>query len=267
MSRPPARADPPGSRSGSLGIGEALRRRRETLNVSIEQVYEQIRIPIASLRALEEERFESFPAIQYTRGFLRSYAEFLDLDPRPLLDQLGTAVGGDRKPELIARSGEVPIRPAVPPSPLRRLVRWGLLAVAVLFGVVVYVGYREIRAFYATPVEVQQPVGFPPAEVAAEAAPELPLPAPAAVDGVRLALRAGDVSWLRVVADDRRVFEGFVRPGESRVWDARQTLSVIIGNAAAVSVHVNGRDLGTLGGPGEVVRRTFTSAQTAPAPP
>jgi hypothetical protein len=87
------------------------------------------------------------------------------------------------------------------------------------------------------------------------------------VDGVRLELHAADVSWLRVVADDRRVFEGFIRPGESWVWEARQTLSVIIGNASAVSLQVNGRHVGTLGRPGEVVRRTFTGGETTPAPP
>jgi hypothetical protein len=272
MSRPHVRTNASETRPGLLGIGDALRRRREALDISLEQVHDRIRIPVASLRDLEDERFDAFAAPQYAKGFLRSYAEFLDLDPQPLIDRLGTVLGGDRKPELIARSGEVPIRPAAPPSPLRRLVRWGLLALVVLFGVVAYVGYREIRAFYATPVVTQEPVVMTPERpardpVAAELSPQLPPPPPQPVNGVRLALHAADVSWLRVVADDRRVFEGFVRPGESKVWDGKQTVSVVIGNASAVTVVVNGRDLGALGGPGEVVRRTFTSAQTAPSVP
>ncbi|MDR5697890.1 MAG: DUF4115 domain-containing protein [Armatimonadota bacterium] len=272
MSRPAARTDAREARPGPLGIGETLRRRRESLNVSLEQVHERIRIPVASLRALEEERFEVFAAAQYAKGFLRSYAAFLDLDPQPLLERLSTVVRADRKPELVARSGEVPIRPAAPPSPLRRVLRWAVAVLVVLFGVVAYVGYREIRAFYATPIPTPEPLAATPVPtvpqpVAAEPSPELPPPTPATVDGVRLVARAADVSWLRVVADGRRVFEGFIRPGESQVWEAQQTLNIVIGNASAVALEVNGRQMGTLGGPGEVVRRTFTIGEVAPVLP
>jgi hypothetical protein len=75
---------------------------------------------------------------------------------------------------------------------------------------------------------------------------------------VRMVLSAEDLSWLRVVADGRRVFEGFLRAGEQREWEATSTLQVVIGNAGGVRVQVNGQDLGFLGAPGEVVRRTFT---------
>jgi hypothetical protein len=70
-------------------------------------------------------------------------------------------------------------------------------------------------------------------------------------------LVADEVSWIRILADDRRAFEGFLRRGERKEWTARRRIHVVLGNAGGVRVEVNGRDLGRLGGPGEVVRRTF----------
>lgn len=73
-------------------IGETLREARERRGLTIEQVAQETRISARFVEALEEERFEELPAPVYVRGFLRSYANFLRIDPQPLLDQL---VGGE----------------------------------------------------------------------------------------------------------------------------------------------------------------------------
>lgn len=249
---------------GLRGVGEALRSRREALGLALEQVYAQLKIPVRYLRALEEERFDVFDAPQYAKGFVRSYAEFLGLDPEPLVAEVGRVLGGSRKLGLVAPSGEVPIRPAAPPARWKRWLAWAALAAAAGILMVGYVGYQQLRAFYTatTPPPVERPT--PQAEPAPEpprepaASPRLPL-AIAGEPTVRLVLTAEDVSWLRVVADGRRVFEGFVRTGERREWEAQDTLSVVIGNAGGVRVQVNQEDLGVLGAPGEVIRRTFSA--------
>ncbi len=75
---------------------------------------------------------------------------------------------------------------------------------------------------------------------------------------LQVAVEATDRSWIRTVADGVTVFEGYVNPGDHQVWQARHELMIRIGNAAAVVVSVNGRSLGRLGMPGQVVVRTFT---------
>jgi cytoskeleton protein RodZ len=75
------------------GIGEALRSTRERKGLSIDQVAQETRISPRFLEALEAEQFNELPAPVYVRGFLRSYANFLQLEPQPLLDQL---VGGQQ---------------------------------------------------------------------------------------------------------------------------------------------------------------------------
>lgn len=249
-----------GGGAGTLRVGEVLRTRREALGLSLEQVHAQLRIPARWLRAIEEEHFEVFDSPQYAKGFVRSYAEFLGLEAEPLVQAVAARVGPGPKPQLVAPSGDVPIRPVAPPSRLRRVLAWAVLAAAAGLLWLGYVGYRQLRAFYATgePAPAASPLVPSGEEPQALPSPALPPPAMASETAVRVVLAAEDVSWLRVVADGRRVFEGFIRAGERREWEASESLHVIIGNAGGVRVQVNGRDLGLLGAPGEVVRRTFT---------
>ena len=69
-------------------IGLTLHNARTQRRLSIEQVAQDTRISARFLEALEAERFDSLPAPVYVRGFLRSYASYLRLDPTPLLAQL-----------------------------------------------------------------------------------------------------------------------------------------------------------------------------------
>ncbi len=246
------------------GVGELLRNRREALGLALEQVHGSLRIPVRFLMAIEEERWDLFDVPQYAKGFVRSYANFLGLDPEPLVAEVSRILSS-RHLQLVAPSGQVPIQPAAPAPGWKR---WLVLAVAVLVAGVLtvgYVGYHQLRAFYTTSAPSQ---GSPTPQVKnvaerpleSTASPQFPLAVPGEPT-LRVTLAAEDVSWLRVVADGRRVFEGFIRTGERREWEAQHTLSVVIGNAGGVRVRVNQQDLGILGAPGEVVRRTFSASQ------
>jgi len=74
------------------GIGETLRSNRERKGLSIDQVAQDTRISPRFLEALEDEQFNELPAPVYVRGFLRSYANYLRIDPQPLLERL---IGGE----------------------------------------------------------------------------------------------------------------------------------------------------------------------------
>ena len=67
------------------GIGEQLTRARHSRNLTIEEVEQGTRISGRFLQALEQERFEKIPAPVFAKGFLRSYAQFLGLNPQALL--------------------------------------------------------------------------------------------------------------------------------------------------------------------------------------
>lgn len=67
------------------GAGSILKTERELRQISLEEVAQVTRIPLMSLRALEDDDYASLPGNVFVRGFLRSYARALDLDAGEVL--------------------------------------------------------------------------------------------------------------------------------------------------------------------------------------
>ena len=68
-------------------IGRKLRQAREEKSLTHEQVSRELRIRVQYLKALEEGDLSVLPSAVQVRGFLRSYADFLGLNPDELLNQ------------------------------------------------------------------------------------------------------------------------------------------------------------------------------------
>ncbi len=68
-------------------LGHILREARETKGLTLAEVENDIRINSRFLEALENGDYAVLPTPVHVRGFLRNYARFLGLDPKPLLDR------------------------------------------------------------------------------------------------------------------------------------------------------------------------------------
>jgi len=66
-------------------LGEMLKRVREGRGLTLDDLYNRTRIHKAYIEALEEDRYEVFPAPTYVVGFLGAYARALGLDPEEVL--------------------------------------------------------------------------------------------------------------------------------------------------------------------------------------
>jgi len=66
-------------------LGETLQRARLARGVTLEEAERTTRISRRYLEALENENFGLLPAPVYARGFLRTYARYLGLEPSDLL--------------------------------------------------------------------------------------------------------------------------------------------------------------------------------------
>lgn len=67
-------------------IGETLRERRMALKIDVHEVEEETKIRAKYLRALENEEYNLLPGNAYVKSFLRTYADYLGLDSRALVD-------------------------------------------------------------------------------------------------------------------------------------------------------------------------------------
>ena len=68
-------------------LGQELRAAREQRGVSIADVQAETKIRSRYLEAIEQGRFDILPGDVYTKGFLKSYAEFLGLDGRAMVER------------------------------------------------------------------------------------------------------------------------------------------------------------------------------------
>ncbi|HEX4744340.1 MAG TPA: helix-turn-helix domain-containing protein [Candidatus Limnocylindria bacterium] len=136
-------------------LGEALRAERERMGLTLEQAAEDTRIREKFLRALENGDYQTLPGAVYTKGFLRNYAEYLDLDPDALILQFQTERGAPDAP----RSFE-PMRPIMRRSVI--LTPAVLVPVVVLAAVALFLAYLyyQFTTFAVLPrLEISEPAG------------------------------------------------------------------------------------------------------------
>jgi|CXWL01.1.fsa_nt_gi cytoskeleton protein RodZ len=69
-------------------IGHLLRKARVMKGMSIEDVSRQLRLSVQQIEAIEKENYERLPGRTFLRGFIRNYANLVQLDPIPLLQLL-----------------------------------------------------------------------------------------------------------------------------------------------------------------------------------
>jgi cytoskeleton protein RodZ len=69
-------------------IGQRFREARQARSLSLEEIAQATRIRVRYLAALESGDYETLPSAAQARGFLRAYASYLGLDPKPLLEDL-----------------------------------------------------------------------------------------------------------------------------------------------------------------------------------
>jgi cytoskeleton protein RodZ len=244
-------------------VGDEFRIAREARGLSLSDVAEHIHIRSVYLQALEEEDWAAIGAPVYIRGFIRTYARFLGLDPGKAIEAFGETVPSAPptkqmpSPELIGtQSGR---RPSV----------WLWLAGVVAIALVVYVGYgysqlKGGKRPAAAPAATGSPVAMvSPAASASFAAPTVA--ATAAVSAAAAAphptrpavsLHLTELSWLRVSVDGNVVLEGEFPPGTTRDFHGKH-VRVLIGNAGGVEVTAPGQPTQTLGSPGQVVERDY----------
>ncbi len=67
------------------GVGEILQQAREQRGLSIESIAEYLKIRSFYLKALEAGSYEDLPGTVYATGFLKSYADFLQLNAEELI--------------------------------------------------------------------------------------------------------------------------------------------------------------------------------------
>lgn len=230
-------------------LGDRFRAARESRGLTLSDVAEQIRIRSVYLAAIEEEDWGAIGAPVYIRGFLRTYARFLGIEPEESVSEFNASSGAaglvaEPKREFSARQ-EAGLSPII----------WISSAVAVMLVALVIYNYFNLRRPSAGGGPVAAISG--PARATPVASPSVTVTSQPSRAAVRtLGVRLLAASWLRVTVDGNVSIEGTFPAGTSRTFHGTRAV-VRVGNAGGVAVTVNGKDLGPLGRVGDVSEKTF----------
>jgi cytoskeleton protein RodZ len=255
-------------------LGEELKKAREELGFSLDEVAAQLNIKAEFLEALEAEAYDQLPARVVARGFLRNYASFLGFSPEDALAAYSQSIepdfsnGRHFSPNGIEYKN-IPINPA--PMLSIDLIISLLLIIAVIGGVGYFVYDRYLGPLAAemlqvTPVATGASGGGPlllptPTPLPTFTPQPTPTPTPQYYTGVTVELNLKDNSWIQILVDGNKVFEGVMNKGEKHSWSGLQQVAIRAGNAGSVEVTVNGQSKGLMGEVGQVVDQVWEKAQ------
>ena len=94
-----------------MALGETLRNARVQKGLSPSDVAENTHMMVQVVEDLEREDFRRIAAPIYGRGFVRLYAELLELDPEPLILDFMDLYAGARAPVVRTKRVESPAAP------------------------------------------------------------------------------------------------------------------------------------------------------------
>lgn len=194
-------------------VGERLRAAREAKGMSLDEVATMTRVPTRHLQHIENGDWDSLPAVTYSVGFARAYANAVGLD--------GREIGSELRSQLGAPTSSAATLPYEPADPARVPPR-SLALIAAVIALVLVAGYFIWRGSAVDETDplteaaaIDTPIVPQPSAPQRAVAPNQPAPAPAGLAGP-VVLTATDELWLRVSEAGGPVLtERTMRAGES----------------------------------------------------
>ncbi|MFJ8201535.1 helix-turn-helix domain-containing protein [Streptomyces sp. NPDC096152] len=250
-------------------IGQALRQARIAAGLTVDDVSSATRVRIAIVHAIEADNFAPCGGDVYARGHIRTLAKAVHLDPAPLLARYGTQHGGSPAPTPAA-----PLFEAERIRPERRGPNWTAAMVAAIVAVVGFVGFTAFtggdsgdgagtqvaEGSASTPGKPASPT--PKSSKPADQKPEPSDSAIAAApqDKVTVKVSAtGGRSWISAKDHNgRMLFDGLLKKGDSKTFQDNSEINLILGDAGAIQLFVNGKKIEDQFQPGAVERLTYT---------
>ncbi len=260
-------------------FGEYLKRERELREISLREVSDETKVSYRYLEALEEDNRSRLPAEVFIKGFIRSYAGYIGLDPDEAILRY------QEHQKTVEISGDVKrISPDDHPSEVGEKEKAGLgkfLIVLVIGALLIALGYgywkrsgetppgqsiiqneeeeavpEQIDEVEEEPQKIQEPVEVAPQKTVPTPAEEPaatgePEPALAPID---ITLSALERTWLALDIDGREHYDITLQADEKIHFRMEETIRLTVGNAGGLVILYEGRTFGPLGEPGQVVK-------------
>ncbi|GAB2801699.1 helix-turn-helix domain-containing protein [Streptomyces chlorus] len=246
-------------------VGRALKQARIAAGLTVDDVTTATRVRIAIVHAIEADNFEPCGGDVYARGHIRTLARAVHLDPAPLITQYDAEHGGRPAPTPAA-----PLFEAERIRPERRGPNWTAAMVAAIVVVIGFVGFTMVNGGDGDKANVADGDATPSAsESSTPKSQKTTAPKPEASDSA-IAAAPQDKVIVKVSAPDGRswisakdhsgrlLFDGLLAQGDSKTFEDSSKINLVLGDAGAIDLFVNGKKIEDDWQPGAVERLTYT---------
>lgn len=256
-------------REEGLSVGRSLRQARIEAGLTVDDVSNATRVRIAIVQAIEQDDFAPCGGDVYARGHIRTLARAVHIDPAPVLARYDAEHGGRPAPTPAA-----PMFEAERIRPERRGPNWTAAMVAAIVAVIGFVGFTVVKGSGGSDAKSSVAEGSTPtaSTSATSATPKIskpadPKPEPtdsaiaaAPQDKVTVQVSAPDGrSWISAKDHNGRLlFDGLLKQGESKTFQDKTKIDLVLGDAGAIKLYVNGKKIDDQFQPGQVERLTYT---------
>lgn len=246
-----------------------LKTLREASGLSLPGIFETTRVSLVYLAAMESGEFHRLPPPVYARNFIRKYARTVGIDEKPILDRYETYLES-LKPTV----KQTEVQKPWPETGGHNRFLFASLAAVIIAGALVSALFLYDQAGKrASPPPVVESAS--PASVMPESAPTAALPAssakattagsvvasqgasgqpPAAAGKMyHLVIEARELTWIRIAEDRNPAYQALLKPGDKIERMASDYFQLDIGNAGGINLTFQGKPLGSLGKPGQII--------------
>lgn len=255
-------------------VGETLAAERRRKGKSLADVSAATRIRARLLESLENDRYDELPSPAYVKGYIQSYASYLDMPADPLVKQYASEqrLAGPGEPQKESKhpyltEQVVPPREHAHALPARS---WTfIVAVLIVAGLAVFGISKFVASRQPTPVLPVTETPSPKAKAKHKARSVVPTAPPSTETTLgedatssaeatgsgetsptpfSLRVRAtnsGGGSYLRIVIDGEERYDGTLPAGDTRNYTVQGEADVRIGDPRAVLVYRDGRRIDT----------------------
>jgi cytoskeletal protein RodZ len=273
-------------------IGKDLKRQREALGLSLEDVERLTNIREFFAYALENGQIDDLPSTVQGRGMLNNYASFLNLSADSLQLRYAEGLQKRRQEKYQAdeqeRKGGVKVMGKEPLSGWRRFLTTDLLVggtlFLALFALVIWGALQMIRTTNPqtaptissiSDVLIGDETGTPEASaeggiVNGGTATATLMPAVSTqvefnatmstglTGPIQVVIVAHQRAYMKITVDGVESFAGRVVPGNVYSYSGNTKITLLSGNASALQVYYNQQDIGVLGLMGQLIELEFT---------
>jgi cytoskeleton protein RodZ len=251
-----------------MSVGSELSAARTKAGLTLENVAERTMIRRTVIERMEADDFSLCGGDVYARGHLRTIATVVGADPQPLVDEFDRlhAPHGPSASEVFEAETGVKREARGPNWTAAMAAAVVVVALIAVFQVVRSSGSSAPAAgpsgSSSTGVGASSPPGASPTAAssapAASPSPTVVAQVPPSAQGVSVRIEVvSGKTWVSATGSGKKLFEGLLSAGTVKVLNDAKMVKLLVGNAAALRLTVNGVDIGSPGGVGQVVRLSF----------